>query len=81
MSSETRRYIEELLALSPWIAFVIAVAWFWGARGARQRSRLARVRARASATTREATRPQADHDYVTAVDVGRRRASRGCSPY
>jgi hypothetical protein len=29
MSSETRRYIEEVSALSPWIAFVIAVAWFW----------------------------------------------------
>jgi hypothetical protein len=29
VSSETRQYIEALLALSPWIAFVLAVAWFW----------------------------------------------------
>jgi hypothetical protein len=29
VSSETRHHVEELLALSPWIAFVIAVAWFW----------------------------------------------------
>jgi hypothetical protein len=29
MSSETRQFVEELLALLPWIAFVVAVAWFW----------------------------------------------------
>jgi hypothetical protein len=29
MSSETRQYIEELLALSPWVAFIAAIAWFW----------------------------------------------------
>ena len=29
MSSETRQYVEELLALSPWVAFIIAIAWFW----------------------------------------------------
>jgi hypothetical protein len=28
MSSETRQRVEELLALAPWIAFVIALAWF-----------------------------------------------------
>jgi hypothetical protein len=29
MSSETWQYIEELLALSPWVAFIVAIAWFW----------------------------------------------------
>ena len=29
MSSETRQYVEELLALSPWVAFIVASAWFW----------------------------------------------------
>ena len=29
MSSETRQYVEELVALSPWVAFIVAVAWFW----------------------------------------------------
>lgn len=29
MSSETRQLVEELLALLPWVAFVVAVAWFW----------------------------------------------------
>jgi hypothetical protein len=29
VSSETRQYFEELLALSPWMAFAIAVVWCW----------------------------------------------------
>ena len=29
MSSETRQYVEEVVALSPWVAFIIAMAWFW----------------------------------------------------
>ena len=29
MSSETRQYVEELVALSPWVAFIVAGAWFW----------------------------------------------------
>ena len=29
MSSETRQYAEELVALLPWIAFIIAIRWFW----------------------------------------------------
>jgi phosphate/sulfate permease len=29
MSSETWQEIMGLLALSPWIAFVVAIAWFW----------------------------------------------------
>jgi hypothetical protein len=29
MSSETQQYIAEVLALSPWIAFVVVIAWFW----------------------------------------------------
>ena len=27
MSSDTRQYLEELVALSPWVAFIVAVAW------------------------------------------------------
>jgi hypothetical protein len=64
VSSETRQYIEALLALSPWIAFVLAVAWFW-VLDVRDNVRALRVYERASATTREASRPQADHDHVT----------------
>lgn len=29
MSSETRQYVEELLALSPWVVLIVAGAWFW----------------------------------------------------
>ena len=29
MSSKTREFIEELLVLSPWVAFSIVVAWCW----------------------------------------------------
>ena len=29
MSSETRQYVEELVALSPWVAFIVAVALCW----------------------------------------------------
>jgi hypothetical protein len=28
MSADTRQYVEELLALAPWLAFVVAAAWF-----------------------------------------------------
>ena len=27
MSAEARQYVEELLALAPWLAFLIAVTW------------------------------------------------------
>lgn len=29
MSSATRQNIEELLALSPWLVFMVAAAWCW----------------------------------------------------
>ena len=29
MSSETRQSVEGLVALSPWVAFIVVAAWFW----------------------------------------------------
>jgi hypothetical protein len=29
MSSEAWQQIEELVALSPWVALIVAIAWFW----------------------------------------------------
>jgi hypothetical protein len=45
VSSETRQYVEELLALSPWIAFAIAVAWCW-VLGLRDDTRVSRAHER-----------------------------------
>jgi hypothetical protein len=46
MSSETRQYIEELLVLSPWVAFIVAIAWFW-MLGVRDNARASRAYERA----------------------------------
>jgi hypothetical protein len=70
MSSETRQYSEGLLAVSPWMAFAVAVAWCWAlelrnnVRSSRayERKRLRRPEKKA--------RAQDDDEHVIAVASG-----------
>ena len=51
MSSETRQWVEEALVLSPWVVFLIVLAWCWvleqrdNVRAARERQQPRRERA------------------------------------
>jgi hypothetical protein len=74
MSSETRQYVEELVALSPWVAFIILVAWFW-VLDVRDNARTSRADERVRPGRSDSGSAQAERKYPAVGELHRFYAS------